>query len=510
LRKVLAVSLAAAMMAGTGFTSAGQFVGTDTSVSAYSYEEFTYGDFKYQINDDDTITLTRYTGKGGDVVIPGTIDGRTVTKTAGYYTYSESWFGLFYRLNTLTSVTYPDSITTVGWGECCFCENLKSVTFGKGLTEIPPSSFEYCIGLESVTVPEGVTEISGGAFNRCWAFREINVVENNKTYSSDNGILFNKDKTEVIFCPRAKKGTYTLPNSVTVIGSDAFYECGGLTNVTIPDGVEKIGSNAFYGCTGLKDIAIPKSVTFIDRRAFFDCTGVKNTYVPASVTEIGEEAFGYRYYNSKRDDFTLFGEAGSAVAAYADENELPFVSEFANVSDISDGEIMLGDTVEIDAKALMGEGDYTYAALYKKKADKKWTVKQNYSTNDVITIKPAKATDYDVCVKVKDSTGKIVKKFFELKVNEKLKNTSTISAATIKKGNTVTLKGSAAGGVGDYTYAVLYKKKSETKWTVRQGYKDNDEILVRPYTNTDYDICIKVKDEKDHIAKKYFTVTVTK
>ncbi len=108
------------------------------------------------------------------------------------------------------------------------------------------------------------------------------------------------------------------------------------------------------------------------------------------------------------------------------------------------------------------------------------------------------------------STGKIVKKFFEVKVNDKLKNTSTISATTIKKGDTVTLNGSATGGMGDYTYAVLYKKKAETKWTTRQGYKDNSEILVRPYTNTDYDICIKVKDNDGTIAKKYFTVTVTK
>ena len=63
---------------------------------------------------------------------------------------------------------------------------------------------------------------------------------------------------------------------------------------------------------------------------------------------------------------------------------------------------------------------------------------------------------------------------------------------------------------GDYQYAVLYKKKSETKWTTRQGYKANDEIIVRPYTNTDYDICIKVKDEDGTISKKYFTVKVTK
>ncbi len=113
-----------------------------------------------------------------------------------------------------------------------------------------------------------------------------------------------------------------------------------------------------------------------------------------------------------------------------------------------------------------------------------------------------------MCVKVKDSTGTIEKKYFDLTVNAKLKNTSEISETTIKKGDTVTLKGSATGGIGEYTYAVLYKKKSETKWTVRQNYNSNNDILVRPYTNVDYDICIKVKDETGTIVKKYFDVSV--
>ena len=193
---------------------------------------------------------------------------------------------------------------------------------------------------------------------------------------------------------------------------------------------------------------------------------------------------------------------GSYAETYAKRNNIPFVSA------ISSDEIVLGGTVTVNAKAVNCTSNYTYAVLYKKKSENKWTVKQNYSTNDTVVIKPAKATDYDVCVKVKDTNGKITKKFFEWKVNEKLKNTSVISAATIKKGNTVTVKGSATGGMGNYQYAVLYKKKSESKWTVRQGYKDNSEIIVRPYTNTDYDICIKVQDKDGTIAKKYFIVTV--
>ena len=180
----------------------------------------------------------------------------------------------------------------------------------------------------------------------------------------------------------------------------------------------------------------------------------------------------------------------------------------SNTSTISTNNIVLGNTFAVMGDSYGGEGNHYYAVLYKKKSDKKWTVKQNYSSDNYVVIKPAKATDYDVCVKVKDDNGDIVKKFFTVKVNPKLANTSMISDTTIKKGNTVTLEGSATGGMGKYQYAVLYKKKSESKWTVRQNYKENNEIIVRPYMATGYDICIKVKDEMGTVAKKYFDVTV--
>ena len=111
-------------------------------------------------------------------------------------------------------------------------------------------------------------------------------------------------------------------------------------------------------------------------------------------------------------------------------------------------------------------------------------------------------------MKVKDGKGDIVKKFFTVKVNAKLANNSTLSASSVKHGSTFTAYAKASGGMGGYTYAVLYKKKYEQKWTVRQNYNSNNDILVRPYTNVDYDICIKVKDEIGTIVKKYFDVSV--
>ncbi|MBQ5560053.1 MAG: hypothetical protein IIT46_09810, partial [Lachnospiraceae bacterium] len=87
-------------------------------------------------------------------------------------------------------------------------------------------------------------------------------------------------------------------------------------------------------------------------------------------------------------------------------------------------------------------------------------------------------------------------------------NTSTISATEITKGSTVTVNGSATGGVGNYTYAVYYKQKTQTKWTTKQDFNKNSVISVKPAQATDYDICIKIRDDNGTVAKKYFTVTV--
>ncbi len=74
----------------------------------------------------------------------------------------------------------------------------------------------------------------------------------------------------------------------------------------------------------------------------------------------------------------------------------------------------------------------------------------------------------------------------------------------------MTVNCSATGGKGDYTYAVLYKQKSQSKWTTKQDFNDNADVSIKPAQATDYDICVKVKDKDGTIVKKYFTVTVTK
>jgi uncharacterized repeat protein (TIGR02543 family) len=159
------------------------------------------------------------------------------------------------------------------------------------LQSIEGSAFFNCNGLDSVTISEGVTSIGSSAFFNCSDLTSVTVDTANPSYSSQDGVLFNKDKTTLIYYPTGKTGGYTIPSSVTSIRSSAFSYCGGLTSVIIPSSVTEIGREAFFGCSGLTSATIPSSVTSIGSSAFSGCSGLNSVTIPASVTSIGSWTF---------------------------------------------------------------------------------------------------------------------------------------------------------------------------------------------------------------------------
>ena len=236
----------------------------------------------------------------------------------------------FYKCTGLTSITIPNSVTSIGDLAFEDCTGLTSInvasdnnyyssnngvlfnkkktalirypegksqtsyTIPNSVTRIGYGAFRGCTGLTSITIPNSVTSIASWAFDGCTGLTSINVASGNNYYSDNNGVLFNKKKTELIRYPEGKSQTsYTIPDSVTSIGNWAFDGCTGLTSITIPNSVTSIGAHAFDGCTGLTSITIPNSVTSIGYMAFYGCTGLTSITISNSVTSIGDGAFEY-------------------------------------------------------------------------------------------------------------------------------------------------------------------------------------------------------------------------
>ncbi len=248
--------------------------------------------YNYTTNQDGTITITGYNGPGGEVIIPGMIDGLTVTGIESWAFYFKTSLtsvtipdgvtsiGDFaFYCSGLTSVTIPGSVTSIGYGAFESCTSLTGVTLPNGVTSIGEYAFAYCTSLTSVAIPQSVTTISYGndwtrAFYRCTSLTAIVVDPLNSLYSSLDGVLFNKNRTTLILCPGGKAGSYMIPNSVTDIGWEAFSYCTSLTYVTIGNGVTSIGWEVFSTCTSLAGITISSSVTSIDDGAFNDCSSL--------------------------------------------------------------------------------------------------------------------------------------------------------------------------------------------------------------------------------------------
>ena len=211
---------------------------------------------------------------------------KTVTITDGVTTISDY---AFYNCNSLTSVTIPDSVTTIG--------NL---------------AFSLCDSLTSVAIPDSVITIGNGAFSRCDSLTSIIVDDNNLSYTTVDGNLFDKSKTEFIQYAIGKTvSTYTIPDSITHIGNQAFYYCDNLTSVIIPDSVTAIGDGAFYRCDSLMNVTMGDSVTAIGEEAFLGCDSLTAVTMGDSVTTIGEWAFSECYNLTSvtmGDSVTTIGE----------------------------------------------------------------------------------------------------------------------------------------------------------------------------------------------------------
>ncbi len=285
--------------------------------------------FEYTVNSNGKVSITGLKDKSLDVIsIPPTINGKSVVDIR-YYAFS--------NCTNLSSVTLPDSLETMMYGAFSGCSGLKKINIPKNVRSLGYSDggesgvFWNCKNLEEITVDKNNQYFSsenGVVFNKnktrlvvypqgkkdsCYTIpntvaeieywgeqgfdgnkhlKSINTNASNPNLTSVNGVLFNKDKTILIRYPEGKDGTsYTIPSTVKTIYYDAFENCG-FTSISIPGNVKNICEGAFSNCTQLKTVVIKDGVKNIDEYAFADCDNLTSIAIPQSITSMTDALYG--------------------------------------------------------------------------------------------------------------------------------------------------------------------------------------------------------------------------
>ena len=366
-RKIIAIVTSVFMVLTVCMIPTG-FVAADDGTEVKCTEGITGGAIYF---DPSTNTITKCDSAVTSAVIPSEIDGEPVT-AIGYNAFREC--------DALTSVTIPDSVTVIKEHAFDDCSNMTDVAIPGSVTSIGDSAFRECDALTSVTLPDGilsigamafyscdeitsidipksVTTIGDEAFNCCNNLNSLTVNANNSNYSTENDVLFDKEKTLLIQYLRAKRKTsYSIPDTVREIGYSAFYNSSNLKSIWLPNNLESIADKAFCGCSSLTGITIPNGVTAIGNEAFASCSKLLTVAIPDSVTSIGNDAFkpckslisitvgdNNEYYAS--DNGVLYDKKQKALLLYPSANN-------NNSYVIPDGVMTIGKMAFYSCKSL--------------------------------------------------------------------------------------------------------------------------------------------------------------
>ena len=193
----------------------------------------------------------------------------------------------FSMCSSLAEVVIPNSVTSIGGGVFFECTSLISIFIPDSVTSIGNGAFSYCETLINIVIPTNVTNLNGNPFYG-WNGK-LECLSSNFIY--EHGVLFNKDKSEIISFRNQNQKSYAIPNGVMNVRFGAFLCCNSLADIIIPNSMKSIGIGAFAGCISLNSIDIPNGVIRIGINAFNRCISLSNIVIPDSVSSIGEGAF---------------------------------------------------------------------------------------------------------------------------------------------------------------------------------------------------------------------------
>lgn len=199
--------------------------------------------------------------------------------------------------NTGTQINYPanefPAYAFYNPALLSYKPSLTMVTLPPTITSIGELAFYYCWNLTSISIPAKVKSIGEYAFYGCYALNSFSVNSSNTRYSSSNGVLFNKTQDTLFVCPNAKTGSYAIPATVKHIANSAFENCYNLTTVTLPTSLISTGTYAFAYCSGISgNLTIPNGVTSLGDGSFYGCYNLTGTItIPASLTNLGIYCF---------------------------------------------------------------------------------------------------------------------------------------------------------------------------------------------------------------------------
>ena len=279
---------------------------------ALAEETLISGDWEYRLLEDGTAEITEYDGSDKTLEIPSDLDGHAVTSIGDH---------AFFFCDSLTSITIPDSVTSIDINPFMNCEKLINISASSeheyfevinGVLFSKPDGRLVCypgaFTDKEYSIPDGIQAIGKGAFSNC------------------NSLI-----------------SMTIPESVTVIDKGAFWNCRNLTSVTIPDSVTSIGDYAFLGCSSLTSVTLPDSVTTIGGYAFGGCskqlvfTLKKGSYAEEYCTKYG---YTYQYLPEPEFEYRLLEDGTAEITKYngeAETLEIPSALDGHAVTSLGDG-----------------------------------------------------------------------------------------------------------------------------------------------------------------------------